>query len=436
MGHAISLDGVSKRYRIFPRSRDRLIEAASLGRVARGHDFWALRDVSLHIEKGQSVGLLGRNGAGKSTMLQIVAGVLQPSSGTVDTCGRISALLQLGAGFNPEFTGRENAMMNGLLIGIGRKEMARRFDEIEEFADLGDFMDQPVKNYSSGMRARLGFAVAVNVDPEILLVDETLSVGDGVFRHMGIQRMRDLQSAGATIVFVSHSTSQIKNFCTEAALLHKGSLVSHGATSETVDLYNAILSNAAGDKEELLEFLHNSEGDDGEAPQFREDPKLRRPRLGHGSGKAKIENVEVLDARGMQADLIAPESAMTVRVHLSYAEAVKGSVLGVTLRNKTGLDVFSTTTNLEGAPLKARKAGERVIVDFGFRPLLRNGSYSVAAGVSTAGSGTHDLDRIEVAAAFEVGKPQGRSPYGGLAHLPTEVRIFESDTEARRPEAL
>lgn len=427
MPKVISLENVSKRYKIFPRGRDRLAEALSFGRIRRSHDFWALKDISLDIGKGASLGLLGRNGAGKSTTLQLVAGVIQPSGGAVETRGRISALLQLGAGFNQEFTGRENAMMNGLLLGIKKKEMTRRFDEIEAFADLGEFMDQPVKNYSSGMRARLGFAVAVNVDPEILLVDESLSVGDGVFRHMGIQKMRELQESGATVVFVSHSTEMVKSFCTEAALLHKGRLVSHGDTSETVDLYQALLSSAASDKEGLLEFLEQRE-EKADEPVFREDPSLdkRRPRLQHGSSEARVENVEILDERGIRSDLVSPTSPMTVRIHLSYAEKVEESILAITLRNKTGLDVFSTTNQAEKTSLGTREAGERVIVDFSFHPLLRHGSYSVACGLSGRNNNTR-LDWIDVATAFEVAKPEGRPAYGGLSHLPTGVRVFEAD---------
>lgn len=427
MPAAISLENVSKSYKLYPRERDRLTDALSFGRAKRGRDFWVLDDVSLEVGKGTSLGLLGRNGAGKSTMLQIVAGVLQPTSGVASTRGRISALLQLGAGFSPDFTGRENAMMNGLLLGLDRKEMNRRFDDIEEFADLGDFMNQPVKTYSSGMRARLGFAVAVNVDPEILLVDETLSVGDGVFRHMGIQKMRDLQASGATIVFVSHSIPQVKDFCTEAALLHRGRLISHGDTSETVDLYQALLSNIAEDKEELLDIL-NRPGE--ETPEFKEDPTLesgRRSRLRHGSGEVKIENVEILDERGIPTDLVSPDSLATVRVHLTYMEDVKDSMVRIAVRNRTGLDVFATNTNAERRPLGARKAGEKVIVAFKFRPSLRHGPHSVAAGVSPGAQKKTHFDWIDVAAAFEVDRPSNRPAFGGLAHLPTEVEVFEFD---------
>lgn len=428
---AISLEGISKKYRIYRRQQDRLRELLSFGRVKRSRDFWALKDINLKIEPGASIGLLGRNGAGKTTLLQIISGVLQPTAGTVRANGRIAALLQLGAGFNPEFTGRENIFMNGLLLGIDRREMIERFDEIEAFAGIGEFMDQPVKNYSSGMRARLGFAVAVNVEPDILLVDETLSVGDGVFRHMGIQKMRELQESGATIVFVSHSPSMIKNFCTEAALLHKGRLMAHGDTTETVDRYQALLSNAAAkrpDRSQRPVKLEDDQ-DDELAPDFRENPELedRSARFRHGTGEARIGNVEVLDERGGAATVVDPDSTVTVRVHAQYLQDVEDSVIRISLRNKTGLDVFSTSTNLEKKPIRRRRAGDKIVVDFSFRAWLKHGPYSVAAGVSPGENKNAYLDWIDVAAAFEIGRPVGRGGFGGMVHLPTEVVIFEPE---------
>ncbi|MGH3147417.1 MAG: ABC transporter ATP-binding protein [Rubrobacter sp.] len=434
----IHIESVSKRYRIYPSRNDRLKEVLSLGRSTHHHDFWALKDVNLNVEKGTSLGLLGRNGAGKSTLLRIISGVMQPSSGSARVEGRIAALLQLGAGFNPEFTGRENAFLNGLFLGIDRSEMRKRFDDIEAFADLGEFLDQPVKTYSSGMRARLGFAVAVNVEPDVLLVDETLSVGDGVFRHMGIQKMRELQGSGVTIVFVTHSTGMVKNFCTEAALLHEGKLLAHGDTSETVDYYQALLSRAASqreDRETNLARLPETEDEEAEAPEFEEDPKLqRRPsRLRHGTGEAKIQNVEVLDDRGKPVEVVQPEDTITVRVHVEYAEEVDSSTIGFILRNKTGLDIFSTNTKLENAEIKGHRQGDRIVVDFSFKSPLRHGPYSITAVVEPGETGKAPLDWIDVAAILRIERPGDRGNVKGLVHLPTRVRIFEAG-EARKPQ--
>jgi ABC-type polysaccharide/polyol phosphate transport system ATPase subunit len=428
---AISLEGVSKKYRIYPHRRDRLREALSLGRSKRSHDFWALRDIDLKVDPGVSLGLLGRNGAGKSTLLQVIAGVLQPSTGSVMTDGRISALLQLGAGFNREFTGRENAVMNGLLLGIERRQMLRRMDEIEAFADIGEFMDQPVKNYSSGMRARLGFAVAVNVEPDILLVDETLSVGDGVFRAMGIQKMRELQESGATIVFVSHSTKMVRDFCTEAALLQKGNLVLHGDVGETADYYEALLSNAAAQRQDRKPGgarPSEAEPEGGvKSPDFEKKNQRDTLPLRHGTGEAKIHNVEILNSRGEPASLVAPDSTMIVRVHLQYEENVKDGILSIAFRNRTGLEVFATNTNLEKTPIKMRRAGDRIVVDFKLRPSLRHGPYSVATAVSRGRSKDVYLDWIGVATTFEIAPPTQRGAYLGMVHLPTEVTIFEQE---------
>src|SRR5215218_5398471 len=192
---AVSVKGVSKKYRIFPSARDQLKEALSFGRKKYGHDFWALQDIDLEVEPGTTLGIVGRNGAGKSTLLNIIAGIRPPTSGTVEVNGRLVALSGLGAGFNSEFTGRENIMLNGLILGIERKELLERFDEIVEFADLGDFIDQPIKTYSSGMRSKLGFAVAVNVEPDVLILDETLAVGDAVYKETALQKMYELRDA-------------------------------------------------------------------------------------------------------------------------------------------------------------------------------------------------------------------------------------------------
>lgn len=435
---AVSLQGVSKRYKIFPTQKDRLKEALTLGKVKTSHDFWALKDVNLEVEPGTVIGILGRNGAGKTTLLKIVSGILQPSEGKVDIKGRLVALFQLGAGFNPEFTGRENVMLNGLILGIDRREMIRRFDEIEEFADLGEFMDQPVKTYSSGMRARLGFAVAVNVDPDVLVVDEVFSVGDAVFKAIGVQKMNELRDRGTTILFVSHSAQLVKNFCEEAALLHKGTLITRGGASQTVDYYQAMLSSLSrqqGEHSQPQEL--NLDQDDYENQQgspdsleYKRDPELERrgPRLRHGTGEARIENVEILDKNGDPANFLPMNAQLTVRTHLRYVEDVDESTLFITVRNRTGLDVFTTSTSLEKTPIESRKKDDRVILDFHFRAALRHGLYSVTAGVYRGRKKRPNepyLDWIDVATTFQVERPERRGAVPGLIHIPTKVEIME-----------
>jgi ABC-2 type transport system ATP-binding protein len=429
MTPAISLKGISKRYRIYPRQRHRLVEALSFGRIERGHDFWALRNVDLDVERGSTLGILGRNGAGKSTLLKIISGVLQPTSGRVQVDGRLAALLQLGAGFNPEFTGRENVMVNGLIMGLERQEVLRRFDDIEEFADLGEFMDQPVKTYSSGMRARLGFAVAVNVEPEVLIVDETLSVGDAVFKHQGLQKMRELRDSGTTVLFVSHGMGTVKNFCNEAALLHKGELVFRGETAETIDYYQAMLSsNAAQQNTGGADEFSGYRIEHDKEPSFKDNMELEKRRsrsLRHGTGEAKIQHVELLNEAGHAVEWASPESRLIVRLHAEYVEAVQNSVAHITIRNRDGLDIFSTSTRQEGVRLGSRKKGERIIIDFAFGVSLRHGSYSVTAALARPGGQNLYLDWVDVAAVFEVTRPEDRGAFQGLVHFPTEIKVYE-----------
>lgn len=441
---AISLQGVSKRYRLYTRPQDRVKELLTLGKKSYGEDFLALNDINLEVEPGTTLGILGRNGAGKSTLLKIVSGVLNPTEGQVEVNGRL-ALLQLGAGVNADFTGRENVMLNGLILGIEREEMLERFDEIEAFADLGDFMDRPVKTYSSGMRARLGFAVAINVQPDILILDETLSVGDAVFKQVGLQKMRDLRDKGTTILFVSHSMGMVKNFCNRAVLLHKGELVAEGETSETLDRYQALLStsqskgksnkqNNGGIQDSAQEIEYDIDEDDVvSGPAFKEDPGLAesaRASIRHGTGEARISSVEVLNTRGEPVEIVSAGSRITVRVHLSYEQQVRGSSLSITLRNQTGLDIFTTSTKQEKSPLRLREQGEKVIVDFSFEVPLQPGNYSVTAAVSPARNDNTYMDWVNVAAVFKILRPDEGGNIRGLVHLPAEVEIHSPEKQS------
>jgi ABC-2 type transport system ATP-binding protein len=245
--------------------------------------------------------------------------------------GRLVALLQLGAGFNDEFTGRENIMLNGLILGIERKEMLERFDEIAAFADIGEFIDHPLKTYSSGMRARLGFAVAVNVQPDILLVDEVLATGDAVFKDKGIKKMEELRDSGVTFLFVTHSTQQVQDFCNEAALLHKGKLISHGETSEVIEHYQALISRAAAKRKNRRglgqppDYTTAQDGQPGTSDFKNLVLDDGSSSLDQGPGDARIQKVELLDDYGRPVNMIATESNLTIRVHLRYMETVDDS---------------------------------------------------------------------------------------------------------------
>ncbi len=343
---AVSVKRVSKRYRIFRSRRDRLKEILSLGRRKYGRDFWALQDIDLEVEPGTTLGIIGRNGAGKSTLLSIIAGIRQPTTGTVEVNGRLVALSGLGAGFNPEFTGRENIMLNGLILGIERREMLERFDDIAAFADIGEFMDQPIKTYSSGMRSRLGFAVAINVEPDVLILDETLAAGDAVTKEAALQKMYELRDSGTTILFVSHSMGMVEAFCTEAVLLHKGRVMATGETSEVIghyqDLVSSIRTQRKGrhteaeqppDRAAAPHTPEDSEPSREDVVFFKEDSAFER-RVAHlrsGTGEARIRNVELLDERRQPVEAVPSGSTVTVRVHL---EAVADTRLVIALHQQ------------------------------------------------------------------------------------------------------
>jgi ABC-type polysaccharide/polyol phosphate transport system ATPase subunit len=398
---AISLKGIGKKYRIASSKSLRLREVLSFGKKRHTQDFWALQDIDLEVEPGTTLGILGRNGAGKSTMLQIISGVLQPTTGTVEVNGRLTAIFGLGSGFNPEFTGRENAMMNGLILGMDRHEMLERFEEIEAFADIGDFMDHPVKTYSSGMKSRLGFAVAVNVDPDILVIDEALSAGDTAFKKRALQRMYDLRDSGTTVLFVSHSMGMVNRFCTDAVLLNRGHMIMRGTPEEVVGEYRSVLEKSqnkkksAGDAErdQQLDYTiaHEDEDDMPDPPKG----KQRRP-----TGEAEILDVKLLDEDRQPADRVPSGGNLTARVRARYARDTERSAFGAVLRDSSGTLLFATSTDMEESSLGARAEGEVVTVDFTFGVPFRPGDYGVEATVS--GEAGRLLGRTEEATAFRV----------------------------------
>lgn len=425
MTPAISLRGIGKKYRISPSRSSRLGEILSFGKAKRSHEFWALQDINLDVEPGTTLGVVGRNGAGKSTLLSIISGVLRPTTGEVEVRGRLSAIFGIGTGFNPLFTGRENAMLSGLILGIEHDEMVERFDDIEAFADIGEFMDQPIKTYSSGMRSRLGFAVAINVEPDVLVIDEALSAGDSAFKKKAIQRMYDLKDSGSTVLFVSHSMGMVKRFCTEAVLLHKGRLITTGSPEEVVDHYEEMLSKSQEmkrarpsklDKQLDYEIEHEEEDD---APTKDDDPGT--PNI---VGGAEILGLDLLDENGQPADALPSGATLTVRVSLRYDEAMEESTLGIALRSEgAGLEVFSTDTMLEGVPLGRRDEGEQATVDFTFGMPLGPGTYKVDATLTGPQAEDSYVARTQNEATLEISQEGALTPVRGLVRLPARVEI-------------
>ncbi len=426
---AISLRGIGKKYRIASSKSLRLREILSFGKKQHSQDFWALQDIDLEVQPGTTLGIVGRNGAGKSTLLQIVSGVLQPTTGTVEVNGRLTAIFGLGSGFNPEFTGRENAMMNGLILGMDRRQMLDRFEEIEAFADIGDFIDHPVRTYSSGMKSRLGFAVAVNVEPDILVIDEALSAGDAAFKKKALQRMYELRDSGTTVLFVSHSMGMVSRFCTDAVLLHRGHLIASGTPDEIVSEYRDVLEKAQGQKvtknaerDRQLDYTiaHEDEDDMPDSPNGAGSRESRR-----ATGEAEVLGVELLDENREPADQISAGSDLTVRVRARYARAVQQSSFGVVLRDRSGTLLFATSTNSENVSLGARSEVEVVTVDFTFGVPLAPGSYGVEATVT--GDGDRLLGQSEEKTAFEVVAEEHE--VRGLIQVPTTVEVHGRDPE-------
>ena len=425
MTPAISLRGIGKKYRIASSKSLRLRELLSFGKKRHTQDFWALQDVDLEVEPGTTLGILGRNGAGKSTMLQIISGVLQPTTGTVTVNGRLTAIFGLGSGFNPEFTGRENAMMNGLILGIDRHEMLERFEEIEAFADIGDFMEHPVKTYSSGMKSRLGFAVAVNVDPDILVIDEALSAGDAAFKKRALQRMYDLRDSGTTVLFVSHSMGMVNRFCTDAVLLHRGHVISRGTPDEVVGLYRDTLEksqnrqadkNAERDRQLDYTIAHEDEDDMPDPPKGKR--AQRRP-----TGEAEILDVTLLDENRQPADRVPAGSNLTVRVRARYAQATGESAFGAVLRDHAGKLLFATSTDMEESPLGPKDKDEVLTVDFTFGTPFHPGEYGVEATVS--GDAGRLLGRTGEATTFEVVAEELAAK--DAVRPPTRIEVHEGE---------
>ncbi len=433
MTSAISVKGVGKSYKTFSNRREQL--KSMMGRGKKGdHEFWALKDVNLEIEPGITLGVMGRNGAGKSTLLSIISGISQPTTGSVEVNGRLAAIFGVGAGFNPEFTGRENVMLNGLILGIERQEILDRFSDIEAFADIGEFIDLPVRTYSSGMHSRLGFAVAVNVEPEILVIDEALSAGDQAFKKRAIQRMYDLQDSGTTVLFVSHSMGMIRKFCSDAVLLHQGRLIATGTPDEVADQYQEIVSNAqekygksANDSEmnkvlaqEEQEDLGNVSGQKGVSL----DPQ-NRP----GTGEIEIQDLELLDKNGNVVDTenkLPSGSALTVRAHLRCHKALEDIALNITLYSKKmKVKAFATNTEREETSLGYREEGDLLTVDFTLEVLLKAGPYAATVTVYDPQVEESCLDYVE--SDFKIKRPEDDRPVRGLVNLPATVVVREPE---------
>ncbi len=371
MASAVDVRDVSKRFRLQKEKYDSLKERViHFGKVPY-EEFWALRDVDLTINQGETVGLLGHNGSGKSTLLKCIAGILQPTEGAIEVTGRLAALLELGAGFHPDLTGRENVFLNASILGMPKKEIERRFDEIVAFAELEKFIDNQVKHYSSGMYVRLGFAVAVNMDPDILLVDEVLSVGDEAFQRKCLDRVKRFQREGRTIIVVTHSPDLVRQVCDRAAVLDHGNLVAVGAPGEAVRAYREHLlqTDRQHEAEALVPVVDEGPEDDGiPAQEQRRNLKLR------------ITDVAVDHPGRGERDYLLPGEPLAVRLHYRTAEPLDDVVFGIAVHDVEGDLVFGANTDILGVPVDRIDGEGTVSFETEATPLL-DGTYLITIGV-------------------------------------------------------
>ncbi|MFN9296559.1 MAG: ABC transporter ATP-binding protein [Acidobacteriota bacterium] len=418
----IRFEQVSKSYAIYERPSDRLRELATLGRLKRHRDFKALDDVSFSVRRGETFCIIGENGSGKSTMLQIIAGILQPSAGIVQVEGRVAALLELGSGFNPEFSGRDNVYLNAAILGLTHAETERRFHAIEEFAEIGDFLDQPVKTYSSGMAVRLAFAVAIHVDPEILLVDEARAVGDVYFRQRCLRKVHELRQHGVTILFVSHSMGDIKAIGDRVLWLDRGSVRDLGTTDLVISKYLAEM-NAKDSSfvEHQAEHRKDQPRSQSQPPQLVTSiPNIDHR---HGDGRAEIIGIAVLNEHGEPAGMLEPNTKAIVRISARAHQDIALPNIGFMMRNHLGIDFAGSNTLREGYELDPMQPGDTLTIDFHIEfPELYPSHFSFSPAIADGTLLNYRIcDWIDNALILQMGHAEGQI-YGYL-HLPCRIEV-------------
>ncbi len=386
MSLALRVEGVSKVYRIYNRPNDRLKEMVTRGRWKRHREFWALKDIGFEIEAGTTTGIIGPNGSGKSTLLQIITGTLEPTHGNVTHEGRIAALLELGAGFNSEFTGMENVFMNAALMGFSRSETQVLVPEIERFAEIGPFIHQTVKTYSSGMYVRLAFAIAASVEPDILIIDEALAVGDAVFQHRCLRRIKELQEQGKTVLFVSHDAAAVRALCTRAILLNAGRVIADGKPPDVLNRYQKIIM----EREEAYDAETSATASSAVPVLPDESLAPLSYTYRHGDGSAEIVGAELTDAAHHRAEICETGEALTVRVIARFHQDVDEPVVGFLIRNRHGIHVYGTNTKEQQIEFGLVRRGEGLEVSFAFNCWLGVDQYSISFAIHSRDGQAYD----------------------------------------------
>ena len=403
MENAITVKDVTKIYKLYDKPIDRLKEALNPFHKEYHKKFYALNNLSFEVKKGETVGIIGTNGSGKSTILKIITGVLTPTTGEVEVNGVISALLELGAGFNMDYTGIENIYMNGTMMGFSKKEMDAKLQEILDFADIGDFVYQPVKTYSSGMFVRLAFALAINVEPEILIVDEALSVGDVFFQSKCYRRMEEIRQKGTTILMVTHDMGSIIKYCDKVVLLNKGNYVAEGAPGHMVDLYKKILAGQMEGLEAAKDVDSDFSGETAEKEQkektyqlphgklMKDSLTINSNRTEYGDGRAEIYDLGLFDQRGNLTNLLLKGEEFTIKEKIRFAAPIQSPIFTYTIKDKKGTDLTGTNTMFEGTDIKPVKAGDEYEVSFTQKMTLQGGEYLLSMSCTGFEQGEHTV---------------------------------------------
>lgn len=380
---AIAVENVNKIYKLYDRPRDRMFEALGLSKKKKYHEKYALSNVSFHVKKGECVGIIGTNGSGKSTILKIITGVLNQTSGNVSVNGRISALLELGAGFNMEYTGLENIYLNGTMNGFSEKEIDERMQDILDFADIGDYVKQPVKTYSSGMFVRLAFSVGINIDPEILIVDEALSVGDVFFQAKCYHKFEEFKEMGKTIIFVSHDLSSIAKYCDRVILLDQGVKLGEGGPKEMIDDFKRVLVGQYQTPEE--KSVNKSLLEDEELQQAVLKSKVKKEEdktLEYGTKQAMIEEIYLTDDNGTRSNAIIKGMNFSIHMRVRFYEDLPAPIFAFTIKNVKGTEITGTNTMFEKAFLEPVKAETVKEITFTQKMSLQGGDYLLSFGVT------------------------------------------------------
>jgi ABC-type polysaccharide/polyol phosphate transport system ATPase subunit len=425
---AISVQNLTKTYKLYDTPLARLKESINPFGRKYHNDFHALNDVNFEITKGETVGIIGKNGSGKSTLLKILTGVLAPSSGTVTVNGKISALLELGAGFNPELTGIENIYFNATMMGYTRAEMDARLDDILSFADIGEFVYQPVKSYSSGMFVRLAFAVAINVDPEILIVDEALSVGDVFFQQKCYVEIRKKIDSGITCLFVSHDTAAITNICNRALLVKNGRLIFDGLSLEGVSRYLVTVGEPLVERHsENGELLTSSATDEVNLDEINSCSIIPLKTRRHGAGGAEIIAVRVLDLKGRDTMTVDMLEALDFQVLIKATKDIIEPSFVVHLFDRFENIVFATGTRNLGVTLPDPKEGQKLLVCFRLTFSVQPGEYTFSIALAEPSAQGPDvgfvLERMDMLGPITVIRTKKVQPFWGIAQLPIEITL-------------